>query len=176
MASYLTEKEILLLDRISKKSALSQRDLSRATGISLGLINVLLKRLIKAGYLKASQLNKKKLQYLLTPEGLTEAAIRTYDKTIKIISNYKKLESDLSRLLKELHHSGYQYFSIYGDGELRDLTELAFQRSLEEAPVTLGGEHKKDPTAVVLNVSIKTINLPFKGDVVNVVERLNLSL
>ncbi len=166
----LKDKESLLLDFISKKSSISQRELARKTGISLGLINVILKRLIKAGYLRASQLNKRKLEYLLTPQGFIETAKKTYDYTINTIRSYKMLEANLSKLLKDLHRSGYDYFSIHGDGELRDLTVSTFQRCLEDAPVTLGREPKKDPRAVVLNIT--TDSLESKGEVVNVWERI----
>jgi DNA-binding Lrp family transcriptional regulator len=168
----LNDKDILLLEHVSKKSSISQRELSKKTGISLGLINVILKKLIRTGHLKASQLNTRKLEYLLTPQGFLEAAKKTYEYTISTIRKYKIIESNLSLLLKELHRSGYDYFSIHGDGELKDLIESTLQKSLEEIPVTLGREHRKDQRAIVLNLTMDPLPEGHTGDVLNVVEKI----
>lgn len=168
--SLLSPKEILLLDHILRKSSVSQRELAKETSISLGLINVILKKLIKDGYIQISQRNGRKVEYLLTSRGTMAAAKRTYSDTLNTIKDYRTIEVSLSDLLKALHKSGYDYFSIHGDGELKDLVESTLQKCLEDAPVTLGREHHKDPRAVVLNLTLDTLESSLKGDVVNVLE------
>lgn len=170
--SLLNDKEVLLLDHVSKKSSLSQRELAKKTGISLGLINVILKKLIRTGHIKVSHLNKRKLEYLLTPQGFLEAAKKTCEYTISIIRNYKTIETNLSNLLRELHKSGYDYFSIQGDGELKDLLESTFHKCLEEVPATLGSEHRKDPRAIILNLTVDPPPEGYKGDVLNILEKI----
>lgn len=175
MPLFLGHKETAVLNHISKEGSISQRELSKLSGISLGLINVVLKRLIQNGYIRISQMNKRKLQYFLTPLGLSEIAQKTHREATSTIKNFKRMQVDLDNLLKGLHHSGYDYFSIYGDGDLRDLVESTFRTCLEEAPVTLGMGHRQDPRAVVLNVTPEPMDGGFKGDVINILEKIGWS-
>ena len=67
--------EFDLLRKISKKPDISQRELSKQLGFSLGKLNYLLKELQKKGLIKIKNFkkNKKKLNYLyvLTPQGIS---------------------------------------------------------------------------------------------------------
>lgn len=168
----LSQRETLILDHISRRSSISQRELAKETKISLGLINVILKKMVNAGYIRVTHLNRRKMEYVLTYQGFKETTKRAYHYVTRIIRNYKIIEANLSNLLKELHKSGYSYFSIHGDGELRDLTESVFQNCLEEAPVTLGREYREDQRAVILNLTTDAGDPNFKGDVVNVLGRI----
>ena len=69
------KNEFDLLRKISKKPDISQRELSKQLGFSLGKLNYLLKELQKKGLIKIKNFkkNKKKLNYLyvLTPQGIS---------------------------------------------------------------------------------------------------------
>jgi len=54
--------------------SLSQRSLSRRVGIALGLTNLLLKRLIRKGWVRMIHVKPNRVMYLITPAGLTEKA------------------------------------------------------------------------------------------------------
>jgi DNA-binding MarR family transcriptional regulator len=166
------DKEIEVLSHIAQKSSVSQRELAKTTGLSLGMINIMLKKLVEAGYLQVSPLNKRKMQYLLTPRGSLETVRKQFRHATETIKNHQRLRSKVSSLLKELHASGYDYFSIQGDGELKELVESIFQESLEDAPVSLGTTHRSQSWAVVLNLTAEWMDQGFKGNVVNVLERL----
>jgi DNA-binding MarR family transcriptional regulator len=170
----LSDKEVAILDQLSKSSSVSQRKLAQTTGISLGLINVILKKFIKAGLIKISYLNKRKMEYLLTPLGRQETTHKAHRQITATIRNYRTLREGVAHLLKQLHASGYDYFSIHGDGELKELVEATFFTSLEESPVKLGKEHREYPRSVVLNVTPDPLDLNFKGDVVDVLGKIGL--
>ena len=70
----ISEKEYAIIREIHKNHIPDQRTLATRTGISLGMTNIIIKKLIKKGYIKAKQLNQKKIQYILTPKGFTEKA------------------------------------------------------------------------------------------------------
>ena len=171
----LSNKEIAVLDQLAKNSSPSQRKLAQATGISLGLINVILKKFIKVGFLKVSYFNKRKMEYLLTPSGRQETTQKGHRQITTTIKNYRTLREGITNLLKQLHASGYDYFSIHGDGELRELVESTFFTSLEESPVKLGKEHREYPRSVVLNVTPDSLDSNFKGDVVDVLGKIGFS-
>ncbi len=57
-------------------SGAKQRELARAVGMSLGMTNALLKRLAAKGFITMKKANSRKIQYVITPEGMQEAARR----------------------------------------------------------------------------------------------------
>jgi DNA-binding MarR family transcriptional regulator len=56
---------------------LTQRELAGRAGISLGLANILLRRLAERGWVRLTRLSTRSVRYALTPSGLGELARRT---------------------------------------------------------------------------------------------------
>lgn len=77
-AETLPENEFSLIREITRDPEQTQRELSQNVGISLGMTNLLLKRLIKKGYIKVKQLNWNKTHYLLTFKGVMEKTRKSY--------------------------------------------------------------------------------------------------
>jgi DNA-binding MarR family transcriptional regulator len=75
------ETEISLMESIHEAELgavpLTQRALAKATGLSLGMTNVLVRRLAERGWVKLTKLSPRTIQYAMTPEGLAEVARRT---------------------------------------------------------------------------------------------------
>jgi DNA-binding MarR family transcriptional regulator len=89
--------ELEILKHVEEENTITQRELAKRTGLSLGSVNVLLKRLIHKGFVKIEHINAKTLKYILTPKGLMEKARLTY-KYIVLSYNYisgieQKIES-----------------------------------------------------------------------------------
>jgi len=91
-----------ILKLVEANPEISQRDLARELGISLGKTNFCLKALIEVGLLKASNFknNKNKLayMYLLTPKGIEEKANITLRFLEYKIQEYKTLRSEIEEL------------------------------------------------------------------------------
>ena len=68
----LDEREFELINIIGADLGSNQRDLSRHLDLSLGLTNMLVRRLVTKGLIRISQLNKRKVQYVLTAKGFAE--------------------------------------------------------------------------------------------------------
>ena len=66
--------EFVVLKSIESKNTITQRELAKRTGLSLGAVNVLIKRLINKGLLKIEHINAKTMKYILTPKGIMEKA------------------------------------------------------------------------------------------------------
>ncbi len=64
------------LEPLQHDSGAKQRELARAVGMSLGMTNALLKRLAAKGFITMKKANSRKIQYVITPEGMQEAARR----------------------------------------------------------------------------------------------------
>ncbi len=68
-----------LLTAIEADQHQSQRSLARSLGIALGLTNLLLRRLVKKGWVRMIQIRPNRVRYLLTPTGIAEKARMSRD-------------------------------------------------------------------------------------------------
>jgi DNA-binding MarR family transcriptional regulator len=120
-------RSIRVLNLISEKPRLSQRDIASQSGLSLGLVNLTLKRLLQTGHIKVSNLNKKKVEYLVTPKGFFEKANHSYaylSKTLKVFMEY---QHRLTTILQGLVDQGTSAFAVLGAGEIAELVDIALR-------------------------------------------------
>ncbi|MGH0051831.1 MAG: winged helix-turn-helix transcriptional regulator [Sphaerochaetaceae bacterium] len=90
-----TTNEFSILSYIEQNSDATQRELSEHVGVSLGMINILLKRLVKKGLVKIERLQPNSVKYFLTPAGIANKLERTYG---YIVRTYRELESLKQRI------------------------------------------------------------------------------
>lgn len=94
-----------LLKLLETNPGLSQRQLARELGISLGKVNFCLSALIEKGLLKASNFrnsqNKLAYMYLLTPAGVEEKARITLQYLKIKMREYETLQSEIDELRRE---------------------------------------------------------------------------
>ena len=99
-----------LLKRLEADPHLSQRELARELGISLGKANYCLKALIEKGWIKADNFknsrHKMAYRYLLTPAGIREKAQVTVRFLQKKQAEYATLEREIAELRCEIARSG----------------------------------------------------------------------
>lgn len=82
-------KEINILNYIYENENVTQRDIAVHVGMSLGGVNLLIKKMVSAGLIRIEAFkNPKLVQYILTPEGMREKATKTYR---FIIRNYRQI-------------------------------------------------------------------------------------
>ena len=63
-----------ILTELEAGNGISQRSLSRNVGIALGLTNLLVRRLVRKGWVRVIQIKPNRVKYLLTPSGIAEKA------------------------------------------------------------------------------------------------------
>ncbi|MCX5782696.1 MAG: hypothetical protein NT145_08400 [Elusimicrobia bacterium] len=125
MPSKVSEKEFAVINEISNNHLPDQRTIASRAGISLGMTNLIIKRLIGKGYIKVKQLDKRKIQYLLTPKGFAEKANKSYNFTLKTINLLTSVRAKIKELLENKHNGGCTDFVISGSGDLIDIIEFA---------------------------------------------------
>ena len=90
-----------ILREINKDSDLSQRDLAKVIGLSLGKVNYCLNALKNKGYIKIKNFknSKDKIRYLyvLTPQGITEKTKLTIQFMKRKMAEYDVLKKDLQK-------------------------------------------------------------------------------
>jgi len=121
------EREYKFLEILSAEKEISQRKLAKTLGISLGMTNLILKNLIKKGYVKIKGLNRKKVRYLLTPRGFSEKARKSYNYTVKTIREFSRYVENLRNFILNEYEKGTKEFYIKGDGEILNLIEFVFK-------------------------------------------------
>ncbi len=123
------DSEFLLLtsikDLTERQGDISQRDLSRAINLSLGMTNVLLKRLSQKGFIVIQKISSRNVSYVLTPEGMNELAKRTYrylKRTMKKVVTYKETIIGIARDARE---RGFTSIVLLGRSDLDFIVEYA---------------------------------------------------
>ncbi len=99
-----------LLKNLENNPALSQRDLAKRLGISLGKVNFCLNALVAKGCLKVNNFrnsdNKLAYAYLLTPQGIEEKARLTVDFLKYKTQEYERLRAEIEDLRREVDKKG----------------------------------------------------------------------
>ena len=101
----MDESQFKTLRELAKDSTLSQRDLSKRVGLSVGRVNYLINALLEKGYIKAKRFknakNKIGYMYILTPEGVSERITQTQAFLRKKTEDYKRLRKEIELLERE---------------------------------------------------------------------------
>ena len=123
------EKEYQILSYIQQQENATQRDISNETGIGLGHVNLLLKKMVKKGYVKIERLSAKSLRYILTPQGLKEKTQRTYNYIKRSYSHISKVTLAVNELAKTAQNQGVGTVYLYGPrDEVYEISKLALQQ------------------------------------------------
>lgn len=123
----VNENELKIIEEISREKGLTQRDLSKKTNLSLGAVNIILKRLVGRGALKTKNLNPKKVEYMITPKGFAQKAKKSYDYFLKTVNLVKIVREEIAKVVLEEFNRGQKKFIILGNDDLVDIIELALK-------------------------------------------------
>lgn len=100
-----------LLKTLESNPSLSQRDLAKRLGISLGKVNYCLNALVEKGCLKVNNFrnsdNKIAYAYLLTPHGVEERARITIHFLRYKMQEYERLRAEINELKREAEQNGF---------------------------------------------------------------------
>src|ERR1017187_10409207 len=99
-----------LLKTLEENPGLSQRDLAKKLGVSLGKINFCLNALVEKGSLKINNFrnsdNKQAYVYLLTPTGMEQKARMTIEFLQYKVQEYERLREEIEELKHEAKQKG----------------------------------------------------------------------
>ena len=103
MSEELSYKVIKL---IAQDAEISQRQLSRELGVSLGKVNYCLRALIDKGWVKAKNFknnqNKLAYRYVLTPKGVQKRVEMTSRFLKRKLIEYEQLQGEIENLRQEV--------------------------------------------------------------------------
>ncbi len=119
------QRTLELLTEIEKDAGLTQNDLAVRMGVAVGLTNLLMKRVVKKGYVKISKLRGRKVRYLLTPKGISEKSRLAYEFLRYSFQYYRYMREDFRKSLEPHLQSGKKRVVFYGSGETAELAYLS---------------------------------------------------
>jgi len=170
----LNEREFELINIVGAQLDANQRDLSKKLDISLGMTNLLVRRLIAKGYIRIRQLNKKKSQYILTPKGFAEKYHKSIRYTLKTIRSIGLIRNQLNIAIKRFYDRGERSFLILGSSDLTELVEMALSQPQWAGVKFSRIEHIPESPAGVILICREKVEIPqaLEGRYVDLIKEL----
>lgn len=117
-------RELSLLEQIEGDPDVNQSALATQLGVAVGTVNWHLKRLIAKGAVKVSRAERKKLRYIITPEGLALRARLAVDYVERSFSVYRRTRQRVKEHIAKIRSAGYDRVRIVGFGDVADICKL----------------------------------------------------
>ena len=118
------QRELSLLEKIESDPNVNQATLATQLGVAVGTVNWHLKRLIAKGAVKVSRAERKKLRYIITPEGLALRARLAVDYVERSFTLYRRTRQRVKEHIAEIRRAGYDHVRIVGEGDVADICKL----------------------------------------------------
>jgi DNA-binding MarR family transcriptional regulator len=120
-----TARELALLENIESNPDVTQASLATQLGVAVGTVNWHLQRLIEKGYVKIKRAERRKLRYIITPEGIALRALLTVDYIEQQFLLYRNTRQRMREYLHQIKTAGFDKVSIRGEGDVADICRLS---------------------------------------------------
>jgi len=131
-------RELTLLEQIESDPNVNQSALATQLGVAVGTVNWHLKRLIAKGAVKVSRAERKKLRYIITPEGLALRARLAVNYVEQSFSVYRRTRQRVKDYITKIRKAGYESVRIVGAGDVADICKLT---CLEQGIAVVSDKH-----------------------------------
>ena len=124
-----------LLESVERDGGRSQRHLASELGIALGLVNAYLKRCVKKGLVKVSEVPPRRYAYYLTAQGFAEKSRLTIEYLTSSFSFFRQARADCANVFAVASENGWSRIALAG---ISDLAEIAAICAFERATTIVG--------------------------------------
>ena len=129
-----------LLDAVESNAAVTQRHLAQELGIALGLANTYLKRCVREGLLKVTEIPTRRYAYYVTPHGFAEKSRLTARYLSVSFDFMRRARTEVGDLFTQGVLRDRNRFLLIGAGDLADIALLMAGRAHAEIVATLPPE------------------------------------
>lgn len=152
------EAELKILSIIGENGQnITQRNLSAQTDLSLGAVNLLIKKMIEKGLVKIERLQPRTVRYLLTPNGMLEKAKKTADYITRTYESILTMRNALVQIVQDLPENGVLYLYGAEDEVYRMVTmllhDIANDKGIFIKKIKTVSELDKASTVIVWNAA-----------------------
>ena len=134
----------------------SPRPIWQRNWVAVGSVNWYLKRLI-ARFVKVTHLQRRRLRYLITPQGISEKARLTLSFMEVSLQVYRQIRQQSRGLLAQVRMRGYQRVRVLGDGDVAEIIRLT---CLEQETGVADGDAGGPYPAVVVSGDRLSLDWP----------------
>lgn len=117
-------RDLILLEHIEQNPDATQANLAAQVGVAVGTVNWHLKRLVAKGYVKVRHAERRKLRYIITPEGISLRANLTMDYIQNSFRLYRLVRERMEAALHQVRKAGFDRVILIGEGDVADVCKL----------------------------------------------------
>jgi len=116
--------DLTILEQIEKEPDTTQATLAEMVGVAVGTVNWHLKRLVAKGFVKVKRAERKKLKYIITPEGIALRARLLVDYIQSSMELYRLVRERSLKAIKTVKKEGVNTICLHGEGEVAEILKL----------------------------------------------------
>lgn len=151
------QHELQILEKIESDSDVTQAGLASVLGMAVGTVNFVVTRLVKKGYIRVKQLERRRLKYIITPQGIALRTKLAMDSIRYSMRLYRETREEAKRLVNQVRRQNYKQLAIRGNSELADVVALTcLELDVEVRPERPGSNL---PVIVIRGTTLK-LELP----------------
>jgi len=117
-------RELDILDHIENEPETTQASLAASLGVAVGTVNWHLKRLIEKGYVKVRRIERRKLRYIITPQGIAHRANLLVDFIHTSFDMYRLVRERSLEAIKQIQAYGHTTVFIDGNDDVAEICRL----------------------------------------------------
>ena len=117
-------RDLALLQEIEADPDVSQAKLAEDLGVAIGTVNWHIKRLIEKGFIKVKRARRRKLRYIITPEGISLRAKLTLVYVQQSFNLFRKVRKRVLSLLEKLDNGDVRSVRLVGQGDIAEVCRL----------------------------------------------------
>lgn len=117
-------RDLALLQEIEADPDVSQAMLAEELGVAIGTINWHIKRLVEKGFVKVKRARRRKLRYIITPEGIALRARLTVDYIQQSFKLFRHIRERVITLLQKLEAMDIHTVRLEAAGDVADVCRL----------------------------------------------------
>lgn len=119
-----SQRELQVLEHIENNPDVTQSTLADHLGVAVGTVNFVVRRMIDKGYIRVKRLERKRLKYMVTPQGITIRAKMAMISIEYSMRLYRETRAEAKRLINKVRQKGFDQIAIRGGGELAEIVRL----------------------------------------------------
>ena len=145
-------RDLALLQEIEADPDISQARLAEELGVAIGTINWHIKRLVEKGFVKVKRARRRKLRYIITPEGIALRARLTVDYIQQSFKLFRHIRERVLTLLGQLEEMDIHTVRLVAEGDLADVCRL----TIMEQHFTLT-DNPEAPALIVDGIKVRLV-------------------
>ncbi len=117
-------RDLDILEHIENDPETTQATIAARLGVAVGTVNWHLKRLIEKGYVKVRRIERRKLRYIITPQGIAHRANLLVDYIQTSFDMYRLVRQRSLDAIQNIKEQGYARIFLEGSDDVAEICRL----------------------------------------------------